>query len=216
MEQNVNSFLSRLANLMQTNANNMELRMKEYEHIIEAKMEQALEKVVQEIHEITDTAVQDIATQSQQTQSEFPNHGTKCSTLFPNVDPELYTTKMPPRTNPYGSDTRNHTNDGQNKQHTPHLAQSTTLELPQLSDEEWMRFGPKGNEGNEPEQRPLPPLNAYKMLNQVKVPYIPAGSHPTPGTTHFTQPSNNKGYSLSPLSNSRRTKAFVPESTMGQ
>jgi hypothetical protein len=213
-EASVDSFKNKLSNMVQTTNNEMEHKLTEYEKIMEAKVEQALENAVQEINETTDAAIKDIANQVQQTKTEFMQHNIKRSALFPNVDPALYNTKMPPRKNPYETHHQYHTAEGTNKHDMPQYTHTIDQDKQQQSDEEWGRFGPKGDEWYEPEQRPLPQLNAYKMVNQVKVPYTGRESSYTWYYT-FRTAVQQYGVLLIPVEQFQKNKSLCPRKYYG-
>jgi hypothetical protein len=159
MEQHISSFRTRLSNLTETNILSLDDKTKE----CQKKLEDQLEQCIQEINRHSEAALENILTQAQQPSQphQHPEHKQR-STLFPNADPSLYTQPLRAKHNPY---------DAPWNTTTQQQSSSEPCDSHQISDDEWGRFGPKDNYTDQSEPKPLPPLYAYKMTSQVKVPY---------------------------------------------
>jgi hypothetical protein len=164
------------------------------------------------IKEKCESAQQKLETVMQETYKNFqgnsepkPVYPLRVNPRFPDAKP-VSSSPIKSRYNSYANPNRDNDQHNQMSDFPPNRTQQPET---QKSDEEWSRFGPPEHDQSIEDFRPLPTLQAHKLVHHVKIPY--PGKELTYTWYHtFRSAIKQYGILLIPVEEFKKGKSLCP------
>jgi phage FluMu protein Com len=179
-------------------------------HNLYGSIEQLIKDKCDSAQHNLETVLQETYNIFQRTHDQKPVFPLRVNPRFSDARP-VSSSPIKSRYNPYSSPNRDNYQHHQMDEFPPNQTQQPE---PQKSDEEWSRYGPTDHDQSIEDFRPLPMLQAHKLVHHVKIPY--PGKELTYTWYHtFRSAMKQYGILLIPVEEFKKGKSLCPRKYYG-